>query len=424
MPATIVRAGNVRISVHKNGGRYAVAWRPFAGARRSRETFPTRSAAIARAREIASAIANGQGDAVTLTAATRDDYRLAVQSLPPGIHLHTAIEEYTAARALIPGHTLREAAAHFAAHSNTRPCPPTAAIVEDLLSVLRDNRRSEAFTIRPLENDLRRFASAFPSMASATEPSIRAYLRGRTTKNASGDKPAGSPVSPRRRDNILAFIIQLFRHAVTRQHIPPGITAPERIAWISESAATVTTFNAPQLAALLTFFHDHDREWLPWAALAAFAGLRTSEIFRLQWSAAKWHQDSIAISGMVARKTRVSRHAPLLPVLRAWLAPWRNATGNVISARATEIQTARAHSPALRRACRSLGWARWPINVLRHSFGSHRLAITKNIAQVALEMGNSPAMVREHYNDSKPEDESAAWFSVTPSPAGNIIQLG
>jgi hypothetical protein len=38
-------------------------------------------------------------------------------------------------------------------------------------------------------------------------------------------------------------------------------------------------------------------------------------------------------------------------------------------------------------------WKRWDNNALRHSFGSNRLPIVKSYAQVALEMGNSPAKV-------------------------------
>jgi hypothetical protein len=39
----------------------------------------------------------------------------------------------------------------------------------------------------------------------------------------------------------------------------------------------------------------------------------------------------------------------------------------------------------------------WKRNGLRHSFGSYRMELTKNEGQVALEMGNSPKVVKDHY---------------------------
>ncbi len=38
-------------------------------------------------------------------------------------------------------------------------------------------------------------------------------------------------------------------------------------------------------------------------------------------------------------------------------------------------------------------------NALRHSFGSYRMETVKNAGQVALEMGNSAAIVMKHYFD-------------------------
>jgi len=45
-------------------------------------------------------------------------------------------------------------------------------------------------------------------------------------------------------------------------------------------------------------------------------------------------------------------------------------------------------------------------NALRHSFGSYRMEQIKNEGQVALEMGNSPKVVKDHYFEMV--DEPAA----------------
>ena len=73
------------------------------------------------------------------------------------------------------------------------------------------------------------------------------------------------------------------------------------------------------------------------ARYGAFAGLRTSEIFRLSWSHIKWDATDehgklkpvIAVPQTVARKVRISRIVAMSENLQAWLAPWRGATGQV-----------------------------------------------------------------------------------------------
>ena len=43
------------------------------------------------------------------------------------------------------------------------------------------------------------------------------------------------------------------------------------------------------------------------------------------------------------------------------------------------------------------------------------MAVTKSAAQVALEAGNSPKMLFEHYRELVTEDEGKEWFSLTPT---------
>ena len=56
----------------------------------------------------------------------------------------------------------------------------------------------------------------------------------------------------------------------------------------------------------------------------------------------------------------------------------------------------------------------WKHNALRHSFITYRVAQIKNVAQVALEAGNSPEMIFEHYRELVTADAAKEWFSVMP----------
>jgi len=61
----------------------------------------------------------------------------------------------------------------------------------------------------------------------------------------------------------------------------------------------------------------------------------------------------------------------------------------------------------------------WPQNVLRHSFISYRLATIHNANQVALEAGNSPAIIFKHYRELVTGEAAARWFSIRPPRAGS-----
>lgn len=47
-------------------------------------------------------------------------------------------------------------------------------------------------------------------------------------------------------------------------------------------------------------------------------------------------------------------------------------------------------------------------DILRHSYGTHRMAIVRNAHQVAEEMGNSVAIVRRHYDAVLEPSKAAA----------------
>jgi hypothetical protein len=63
------------------------------------------------------------------------------------------------------------------------------------------------------------------------------------------------------------------------------------------------------------------------------------------------------------------------------------------------------------------GWPAfaWKHNALRHSFISYRVADIQNVAQVALEAGNSPQMIFKHYRELVRPAEAKAWFGLMPA---------
>ena len=65
----------------------------------------------------------------------------------------------------------------------------------------------------------------------------------------------------------------------------------------------------------------------------------------------------------------------------------------------------------------------WKNNALRHSFISYRVAQIQNVNQVALEAGNSPAIIFRHYRELVTSEQAREWFSIVPSTAANVVPL-
>jgi integrase/recombinase XerD len=102
-------------------------------------------------------------------------------------------------------------------------------------------------------------------------------------------------------------------------------------------------------------------------------------------------------------KTRQRRIVSISDNLSDWLMPVAQLSGPVVPGgyreRHERLQTFAKLTP-------------WPRNVLRHSFGSYHLAFHKNEALTAAEMGNSPAVIFQHYR-----------ALVTPEAAENFWKL-
>ncbi len=56
----------------------------------------------------------------------------------------------------------------------------------------------------------------------------------------------------------------------------------------------------------------------------------------------------------------------------------------------------------------------WPNNAARHSFCSYHLAQHQDAAQLALQAGNSPQMIFQHYRELVRPTEAAKWWEIRP----------
>ena len=145
-------------------------------------------------------------------------------------------------------------------------------------------------------------------------------------------------------------------------------------------------------------------------ALGLFAGVRTEEIARMDWKDIRLnrrHDESVVeITKVVAKKRLHRRLIPILPPLRAYLLKFKPPTSGKIS----PVKTL---SDRFEYLGKRVG-IEWKHNGLRHSFGSYRLAALQNIHKLKEEMGNSEAMIRQHYQKTVTRAEAAKFWAIRP----------
>ena len=57
-----------------------------------------------------------------------------------------------------------------------------------------------------------------------------------------------------------------------------------------------------------------------------------------------------------------------------------------------------------------------------HSYISYRVAQTQNVAQTALEAGNTPKIIFSNYRELVKPADAVKWFAIEPQVPENVIQ--
>jgi integrase len=211
-------------------------------------------------------------------------------------------------------------------------------------------------------------------------------------------------LGPVSKNGIRRNIVTMFGFAKRNGYLhPERKTAAELSESFKQPETEIQIFTPEEMEKILLAAHARI---LPLIAIGGFAGIRSAEVARLTWQDIKWDRGHIEIAGHKA-KTAARRIVPLPENLKAWLAPWRDQTGPIL----TMSDTSGALGDTAVKAKIPGGWRQ---NALRHSFISYRVAETGDVARTSLEAGNSPKMIFRHYREVVTEESSAAWFAITP----------
>src|SRR6266480_2169220 len=290
------------------------------------KNFRRKDAARRYATEIATKIEKGQREVLSLTNVDRETYLAALAAIKPlGIPLHLAIQDYIAIKS----------------KSNITP-KRVREVVDELLARKEADGLSQRY-VETLRTYLVRFADAFQTnIGSMTTALIVRWLD-------------SLKLGPRSRNNVRQSIVTLFHFARRRGYLPKGqMTEADDVETVRDHAGEIAILKPTQLASLLRKAKPIHQLYF---ALAAFSGIRSAELLRLEWSEINFEKGHIEVKARKA-KTATRRLVPIQPSLMKWLATYRGRSGKL-------LQSRRAVDSAIKFAKPS--GIHWKANCLRHS---------------------------------------------------------
>ncbi len=371
-PLRVTAVKGHEISTYRlTSGRCMVVWYDSEG-RRQRRSRATLKESEELVGEVAEALKEKVNGAMTLD--DRQAYNLARDITEPlGYSVLQAVREWEKSKAPYRG-------------------KKTGDVIAELIAAKRREQLSVPYVDR-LEDDLKSFAVLVPDeIEKVHAPHIKTFLN-------------GCKVGPRRWNNLRDQIVTLFRFARSERYLPKDrTTEAEDVAKMKVARKTVDMFTPAELRIII----ENTRPvWLPWVLISAYAGVRTFEVLRMEWSCVRWEQRLIDLPPEVT-KVNERRIIPMCDELIEGLVPWRQATGPVCEDKVPQ----REIEQIMAKVKDSHPAFRWKHNALRHAYGSYRTALTQNVPQVALEMGNSVHMVKRHYLEAKTFEEGLQWFKI------------
>ncbi|MEI6077568.1 MAG: hypothetical protein WCS94_18450 [Verrucomicrobiota bacterium] len=413
-PITVKR-GHTVVKIYRTPSRGCEAFTVsyYLGEKRQRVTFSDLDLAKTEAETVANKLSKGEVDVLTLTSQDRLSYTRAIEALKPtGVPLEMAAMQFAEAHNLLDGGSLLEAVRFYRKQNPDRlPQKNVPEVVAEFVEAKEVDKMSAVY-VKDLKGRLGRFAANFPGRISlVTKAEIEDFLRGLKGRDDAGKETI--VLSGKSRNNYRRAIGTLFNFAVVRGYLPKGMVEVEDVALAREENGEIEIFRPEELANLL---ETADAALIPFLAIGAFAGLRHAELQRLDWSEVRLDDSFIEVKASKA-KTASRRLVPIQDNLKQWLMPLRKAGGAICDYANMSKQLmwlAEAVDQKLKQQDATAGFV-WKHNALRHSFISYRVAQVQNVAQVALEAGNSTRVVFANYRELVRPVDAVKWFGIVPA---------
>jgi integrase len=402
-PVEVVESNGVKIPIYRANafGKSGYMLAYYADGKRIRERASTIEEARKTAKAKIKTLTSGAAHVGTLTPRQTAVVADAVEVLKGvGVPLSTVAREYAEAQKILDGRgSIVIAVQHyvdFLANQKGERNVPFPRVVSEFLEEIESLGRSARY-IEDCSSRLSRPRKAFKTpVESIKAADISAWL-------------TSIKVKGRTRNNYCAMLRTVFAFAKDKGYLPEGArTEAEKVKTATEPGGEIGIYTPQQFRTLL---EATSPEFLPLVAIGGFAGLRTAEIHRLDWKDVNLSTGHIIIGARIA-KTAARRIVPIVPALKEWLANIAKSSGPVVPQYSHDSVLLRASKAAMTNP--DLLFVR---NGLRHSFVSYRVAAVQNVAQVAMEAGNSPRIITENYRALVAPAQAEEWFSIRPLSA-------
>jgi len=432
-----IERGGVKVTIYetpeegrRRDGRFIVGYY-IGGVRKLKRESTIQAARDFANAQIDYAIA-GRKAVAEMTEDDREAYVMALAELQPlGISLISAVKDFAAATKIMGDHgSLVTAAKDYVerieAAANT-PLNDLAVVVEEYVEKERlkfeknKHRRRDYQTVR---SHCRQFKKRFRcAIQQIKSKDIVDFL----DDNSQAEKS---------RNNKRTSLVRLFRFAKLRGYLPEEkLTAPELVRPVKVARRDVHALPPSTLRTLLDkAMEAGNKEAALYFAFGAFTGMRTSELHRFHWDHCKMPEKPLARKRIDlpkwVTKTNRARSLPMQPVLLAWIKTLGGpGDGLIFRSEKTSVRCIEFARPFMpekpldelparkgqkTRPTKRRGTTWWE-NCMRDSYASYRACTTKSVGTVALELGNSEAMVdRSYFDRMADEEDGKRWFETGP----------
>jgi integrase len=227
-------------------------------------------------------------------------------------------------------------------------------------------------------------------------------------------------------NDLLTMVRSIWKHSLGKDLVLRNPLEGIRKRSVATEAKSVYTVD--EVRRILECAWEHDREMVPFFAIAMFAGLRPddgSEIGQLSWGDVNFEDKWIRVGGDFKNKTKTKRFVPMEENLCLWLAPWKGKTGPVVPANLTKRRqwilrgkhTSGANLPESKWVEIAPSGAAYR-DATRHTYGSYLEAKYRDRTMVMTNMGHtSPKTYQQHYHNARTPQEAEAFWSIVPPSA-------
>lgn len=403
----------VKHTTNASGKAYVLTWVTSAG--RKTKKFANPADAITEGRIKAAQLGDGRMEGAEMTRGDRDELQ-AARNLAAGLPLLAAMEEWSKARQLTTGNVLAACEA-WAARTGT--AHKRVTVLEAVKAFLKAKTAAGKNVAIDHKDSFRRINEDLGDQFIDTVSS-----RALDTWLSQWDHPVTRNTNRKR-------IVSVWRWSQRKGYLPRDArTEAEMTDAAHEPAPTIGIISVETWKALLTHFRTEHPELLAPLVLAGFCGLRRSEVHAQTWEDISFERKNLRVT-LAKRGTPARRMIPLCDAAIAWLllcqdrkgfvCPTVEYKGNVKPSLAIDGIRRIAHEAQISQkkqngeTIKMPKFSALPENCFRHSYISHKVAATGDIARVSLDAGNSPKEINRHYRELVSEEEGKAWFEVQPN---------